>query len=252
MKTKFVFAAAVAALALSVSANAQTNLQVFYDAGRGYATTTFEMFKGDNWGNTFFFIDHYYTTADQRETGARGNQNGTYYEIERCINFWQGSKLGNLSLEVEYDGGSFGTGVFCFGANYFMHSADFKNTFNVALLYTQNCGFDQATTPVKLSGVWGMQDIFGVAGLRFSGFIDVWGIDRNWDKDGNLFLGGAALAAKSTKMSVLTEPQLWYNIGKLINCENLNVGGEVELSYNFSGAAQGFVCNPAVGVKWVF
>ena len=40
MKKSFFFAAAAAALALSQTAGAQTNIQTFYDFGRGYATTT--------------------------------------------------------------------------------------------------------------------------------------------------------------------------------------------------------------------
>jgi len=244
MKTKFVFAAAVAALALSANANAQTNLQMFYDAGRGYATTTFEMFKGDNWGNTFFFIDHYYATADDRENlGAGSAINGSYFEIERCLNFWQNTKLGNLSLQVEYDGATWGAGVGCVGLNYFMHSKDFKNTWNIALLTFKNIGYGSATTPVKLSGVWGNQDIFGVAGLRFSGFFDLWGNDSTFIH--------SDLTTSETKVSFLSEPQLWYNVGRFFNCENLNVGGEVELSYNFAGH-EGFMCNPAVGIKWIF
>jgi hypothetical protein len=33
------------------------NLQLFYDAGRGCATSTVEMFRPDDGGSTFFFID---------------------------------------------------------------------------------------------------------------------------------------------------------------------------------------------------
>ena len=60
---KTIIATAVAALALAQAASAQTNLQMFYDLGRGYATTTLEGFYADNWGDTFFFIDHYYATG---------------------------------------------------------------------------------------------------------------------------------------------------------------------------------------------
>ena len=63
MSTKPIIAAAIAALAFSFAAKAQTNVQTFYDFGkdRKYVTTTFEMFKGDKFGDTFFFIDHYTT-----------------------------------------------------------------------------------------------------------------------------------------------------------------------------------------------
>lgn len=245
-KLAFIAVAAMALLA-GKTASAQTNLQIFQDLGRGYATTTFEMFKADNWGNTFFFIDHYYSTADDRDnTGAASAMNGSYFEIERCLNFWQDTKLGALSLQVEYDGATWGAGIFCFGPNYFMHSDDFSKTFNVALLYDAHVGFGEADTPIKFSGVWGMQDIFGVSGLRFSGFIDVWGNNQICTPK-----GGTIADAEKTKFSILSEPQIWYNVGQFFNCENLNIGGEIELSYNFAGRL-GFMCNPAVGMKWIF
>ena len=244
---KKTFIVAVAALALAQVASAQTNLQTFYDFGRGYATTTLEGFYGDNWGDTFFFIDHYYCTAADREgsllTPPAGSAfNGSYFEIERNFNFWKDSPLADVSLHVEYNGSTWGAGVWCFGLNYFMHSDDFKNIYNVALMYDYHTFRGGATVPLKLTGVWGMQDIFGVEGLRFSGFIDIWGLDNNWNVDGD---------TKTTKLSILTEPQLWYNVGKFIGVDNLHVGGEVELSLNFAGH-YGFMCNPCLGTKWVF
>jgi hypothetical protein len=83
-----------------------------------------------------------------------------------------------------------------------------------------------------------MQDIFGVEGLRFSGFFDFWGENRDWT------------LTDKTSWKFLSEPQLWYKVGQFFDCPNLNVGGEVELSYNFND--KGFVCNPCLGVKWEF
>lgn len=238
---KKLFIIAAIALGFAAKANAQTNVQLFYDLGkdRQYATTTFEMFKGDKWGDTFFFIDHYYSTKDQREAGLSSAVNSTYFEIERGINFWQDTKLKDLSAHVEYDGSGWGAGVWCFGAKYFLHSADFRNTFTLALMYDLHCGVGSASVPVKFSGVWGMNDLFGLKGLSFKGFIDVWGNDAVWGID------------DTTKLSVLTEPQVWYNVGNLFGCENLSIGGEVELSFNFAGN-KGFMCNPCIGTKWVF
>ena len=55
MSKKFFFAVAFATLALGQVAQAQTNLQTFYDFGknRNHFTTTLEGFYNDNWGNTF-------------------------------------------------------------------------------------------------------------------------------------------------------------------------------------------------------
>ncbi len=251
MSKKIFFAAAVAALALAQGAKAQTNLQTFWDFGRGYATTTFEGFYADNWGDTFFFIDHYYATAEDRSDshpihpGAGSAINGSYFEIERNLNFWKDSALGALSLHVEYDGATWGEGVACVGANYFLHSGDFKNIFNVALMYDHFIGHSTASVPLKFTGVWGMQDIFGVEGLRFSGFIDVWGLDSQFANADD------PLNPYKTKLTILSEPQIWYNVGKFVGVENLHLGGEVELSLNFAGN-HGFMCNPCLGCKWIF
>ncbi len=224
---------------LSVGAFAQTNLQMFYDLGkdRKYVTTTLEMFKGDDWGSTFFFVDYDYTTKDQRDINIYGTQN-TYMEIERALNFWQDTQLGALSAHVEFQAGRFGgfsARNWLFGAEYFLHNADFSNTFTLALLYKAYPNDNASDLPLQFSGVWGMNNLFGVEGLRFSGFLDFWGENNNYN-DG--------------KFKFLSEPQLWYKVGQFFECPNLNVGGEVELSYNFAG--DGFVCNPCLGLKWEF
>lgn len=104
MFKKTFFAAVVALMAFSQMAKAQTNLQIFYDFGRDrkQVTTTLEGFYGDKWGNTFFFIDYDYKA--KKEDGNKAPC-GTYFEIARCLNFWQDSKLAPLSLHVEYNGG---------------------------------------------------------------------------------------------------------------------------------------------------
>ena len=239
MSKKFIFAAAVAALAFAQGAKAQ-NVQVFYDFGedRNHVTTTFEMFKADKFGDTFWFIDHDYAKSAQRKAGDASAKNGSYFEIERGINFWQDSNLKDLSAMIEYDGSTWGAGIFCFGAKYFLHNADFSNTFTVALLYDVHIGKGDADIPVKFSGVWGMNDIFGVKGLVFKGFIDVWG-------NNSLFADGT-----KGKVSVLTEPQVWFNLGSTFD-GHLDLGGEVELSYNFAGH-KGFMVNPCAGLRWTF
>ena len=72
---------------------------------------------------------------------------------------------------------------------------------------------------------WGINDLFGLRGVRFSGFVDVWD-------------GGGHLTA-------LSEPQLWYNFGP-----HFALGGEVELSYGF--VSEGFKALPCAGFKWTF
>jgi len=242
MSKKTIIAAAVAALAFGQMAQAQTNLQTFYDFGknRGHFTTTLEGFYNDNWGNTFFFIDYDYNAKDSK--GVNQAPSGSYMEIARCLNFWGNTALAPLSLQVEYNGLVGVNQNFLFGLDYFLHSQDFKNTFNFKVLYKTFSAGATSDIPVQFTFVWGMQDLFGVDGLRFSGFVDVWG-----ENVVNFMEGGT----KAQKFVVISEPQIWYNVGKFIGVPNLNIGGEVELSVNFAGY-DGFYARPCLGTKWVF
>ena len=104
MSKKAILAALVAATAIVQGAMAQTNIQVFYDFGkdRKHVTTTLEGFYGDKWGNTFFFVDYDY---GEKVNNEKVSPRGTYFEIARCLNFWQESKAAPLSIHVEYNGG---------------------------------------------------------------------------------------------------------------------------------------------------
>ena len=206
---------AFAAVGFGSMANAQVNLQTFYDFGkdRQYLTTTFEMFKPDKFGDTFFFIDHYYNPFNKNfsQKDADGNRlggavNGSYFEIERGLNFWQETSLKDLSAHIEYDGSTWGAAMACVGAKYFFHSADYSKTFTIELMYDFH-------------------------------FADFWGNNNTWGDE-------------TTKFSFLTEPQLWFNLGQVFD-NHLDIGGEIELSYNFAGN-KGFMCNPCAGLRWVF
>ena len=268
MKKKLFVAAML--LGLGSFAVAQTNIQEMYDINRGQLTTTLEMFKGDKWGSTFFFNDIYHKFDQTTPTDY-------YTEIARALNFWQGSKLGALSLHVEWNGGAgiYGLGgynnyggyqvknAWLFGVECFLHNADFSNTFTFELLYKRISGqadldnlvlrpFDKISDfPIQFTFVWGMSNLCGVKGLTFSGFLDIWGENNNWGTDD-------ALNFINTQWVILSEPQLWYNVGQHFGCNNLNIGGEVELAYNFTGGwkggndNKGFTAAPCLGIKWVF
>lgn len=241
----------VAALLMAtIGLKAQTNIQEMYDFNRGHFTTTLEMFKADNWGSTFFFNDIYH--PDQVTPV------GYYTEIARALNFWKDSKLGALSLHVEWNGGIAASNAWLFGAEYFLHNSDFSNTFTFELMYkyiTNLAKNDVDYIPLQFTFVWGMQNLFGVKGLTFSGFLDIWGEKTTWKWD---LLGRPT---DQTDWVILSEPQIWYNVGQHFGCENLNIGGEIELAYNFAGGwksgaewanNKGFNIAPCAGIKWVF
>ena len=248
MNKKFIFATAVAAFALAQAASAQTNLQTFYDFGqnRGHFTTTLEGFYGDSWGNTFFFIDYDYNAKDAN--GVNQAPSGSYMEIARCLNFWGDSALAPFSLQVEYNGLVGVNQNFLFGVDYFLHNDDFSNTFNFKLLYKTFSSGVTSSLPLQFTFVWGMQDIFGVQGLRFSGFADIWGEDVVNFAEANFITGDNV---HNRKFVFISEPQIWYNVGQLFGCPNLHVGSEIELSCNFAGY-DGFKVRPCIGTKWVF
>ena len=251
---KAILTLGIAFAALTV-AKAQTNIQVFYDFGkdRKHVTTTVEGFYNDNWGNTFFFVDHDF---NNRIDGKLFSPNGTYMEIARCLNFWQNTKMGGLSAHIEYNGGIYNkyaiNNAVLAGLDYFFHSKDYRNTLNLKVLYKwidyrDNPGF-KSLVPMQFTVVWGLRDLFGAKGLTFSGFADFW-----W-QDHLLFTDASrnALATPEVPHVVfISEPQLWYAVGQWFGVPNLNVGGEVELSFDF-GSARGFWARPCLGVKWVF
>ena len=254
MSKKTVLAVAVAILAFAQGVKAQTNLQTFYDFGEGrnHFTTTLEGFYNDNWGNTFFFIDYDYNAKDDNKVNQAPS--GSYMEIARCLNFWHDVPvLKDFSLQVEYNGLVGLNQNFLFGIDYFLHSEDFRNTFNFKILYKtfgKNALSGMAITsdiPVQFTFVWGMQDLFGVEGLRFSGFADIWGenVVAFAEPVNSENLG------KESKFVMISEPQIWYNVGKFFGCPNLHIGSEVELSINFAGS-YGFKARPCIGTKWVF
>lgn len=217
----------IAALCLAMAtASAQTNLQTLYDFGRKHFTTTLEGFHTDGGGNTFFFIDIDY---NNRIDGRVISPSGAYMEIARCINFWQDTPLSAFSLQVEYNGGlGYGFGInsaFLAGVDVFLHSADYRTTINLKALYKHIVN-TPCKVPAQFTAVWGFRELFGMKPVTLSGFVDVWN--------------------EGDRAIVLSEPQLWVAFG-----EHFNVGGEVELGYNFGGAS-GFTCYPCLGFKWVF
>ena len=237
------------AVLFSAKAKAQTNAQVLYDFGsdRKFVTLTLEMFKQDKWGSTYFFVDHDFNY--DKVTGAEHNiaQGGTYTEISRALNFWKNSNMKNWSLHAEYNGGIYASypinNAWLFGVEYFMHDKSFKNVLTLEALYKTIRKTDQ-NVPMQFTAVWTCNDIFGVKGLKFNGFADFW-----WETHAVDYREDGSFDTKHTVF--ITESQLWYNVGQHFGCENLSLGGEVELSNNF-GSTGGFKCRPCLGVKWDF
>ena len=213
------------------SASAQ-NVQLHYDFGEGrnLLTSTVEMFKPDNYGSTFFFIDMDYGSD------VRNIDNGislAYWEIARAFKW---SETQKYQPRVEYNGGVMKLdgedapfipieNAFLAGIERTWASADFSKilTLQANYKYIQ----DKEDAAFQMTAVWTIQMLEGK--LTFTGFADFWKEEMFWGTD----------------FRFLSEPQLWYNF-----TEKFSAGGEVEVSNNFVGAE--FAVKPTLGVKYTF
>lgn len=223
-----------ALMLVALGANAQ-NVQLHYDFGRKSATTTVEMFRPDNGGSTFFFVDMDYAPKVV----------GAYWEISREFCFWQKSKMNWLSVHVEYDGGlntvagSFNNAILG-GLTYSGHSKDWSKTWSITASYkvipgTIGLDGNKDIHGFQITGVWNLD--FFKHWISFNGFADFWREARAWQGTGYIFLA---------------EPQLWVNLKNIKGWDkvNLSFGTEVELSHNFY--KKGFAALPTVAAKWTF
>jgi hypothetical protein len=214
------------------------NLQLHYDLGkdRQMFTTTVEMFKPDNLGNTFFFIDMDYGGKSADVDGV----SLAYWEIARVFK----TEKMPIGIHAEFDAGfgRFNTpgGQMAYrindawlgGVDYSWNASDFSKGFSLKGMYKYIA--DKHDASFQITGVWYLH-LFEKK-LSFTGFADFWKEDSDFNFDGDA----------DASFVFLAEPQLWYNIN-----EHFSAGGEVELSNNFGGN-KGFMVNPTLGAKWVF
>lgn len=222
-------------LALVAMGTAAQNVQLHYDfghanknlKGRPALTTTLEMFRPDQWGNTFFFVD-----LNHKEQGIES----AYWEIAREIRLGKS----DFSAHVEYNGGTFGpkSDAYLVGPSYSWNAADFQSGFSAMALY-KHLAVAGGKSSYQLTGTW--YKYFANGLFCFNGFIDIWHeYNRN---TGKLY------------PVVLTEPQLWFNLNKLKGVDpafNLSIGTECEISYNFPFENETFYALPTLAVKWTF
>ena len=229
-------------------ANAQ-NIQLHYDFGRNLypseeasrqkATVTFEHFRPDRLGNTFYFID-----LDFYSKGMKG----AYIEFSREFNI---GKQG-FAVHGEYNGGcTIGRGAawasqfqhaFLVGPAYNGHNVDYSFTWGVQAMYKHyfKGNTSKAYPSFQLTGIWGWT--FGHEKMfTFSGYIDCW---RNHT------------ASDTYNIIIMSEPQFWFNLNSVTKHKtNLSIGTEFEISNNFifkddPVSTKTFFVNPTFALKW--
>ena len=212
------------------------NIQLHYDLGKGrnYLTSTVEMFRPDNLGSTFFFIDMDYNVGDVEGISL------AYWEIARAFN------LGNspVAFHAEYNGGlgqwkaGNESGAYTIesawltGLEFSRNASDYSRGFTLQALYKYIRGKHDFS--FQLTGVWYVN--FAGEKLSFTGYADFWREDFNFGSQGNPDI---------TKFVIQAEPQLWYNLSSVFA-----LGGEVEIDYNF--LFKGFHLYPTLGAKVTF
>lgn len=224
MKKFLLVVAAIVAVQIGFSQNLQLHYDFIKDArdpnaaGRGYVTSTVEMFKPDKWGSSYFFIDMDYN-------GPRGGVSMAYWEIDRDM------KLGNFPLmaHIEYNGGmnqftSFNN-AWLFGVSY-----PFKINNAFMSVYVAYKAISKQKANVQVTGIWNSTMFNGK--FTMSGFIDQWTEDKT---------------GKGKKWILLTEPQFWYNFSP-----NFSAGSEIEISNNFVYNSNRLEIFPTAAVKWTF
>lgn len=241
MFRKILFSLAILCATAAVQAQ---NLQLHFDprnslygdavSTSNYLTGTFEMFKPDQWGNTFMFVD-----ADLNFN--KKNIGLVYGEIAREF------KIGDFPLlpHLEFNGGlglvkgtDFGFSIpssYMAGFGYpFQLGNFFMNTY---LAYKLNA-FEEVSNDAQWTVTWNATLAGGK--LSLGGFMDLWTEDKS-------FTEGSGATGK--KVVFLSEPQLWYNV-----TPNFALGTEVELSYNFVNkfVESKFYAIPTLATKWNF
>jgi hypothetical protein len=223
------------------------NIQLHYDFGkqengfkRHFLVGTFEFFRPDTLGYTFFFTDFEFNSPDN----PRGASSG-YFEISRtfCLPWLQNNPIGkNFLLHIEYNDGSaifanddsltFGTNLYSSwlgGPEYGLILGNLS--LNAMILYKYIRG--SSAPDAQFTVVWNYPLFRNKVSL--SGYIDVWSQDNPATDSGNKLL------------ILYAEPQIWLNINR-----HLSVGNETKISKNFIEGSKRIEAFPTLGVKWEF
>lgn len=214
------------ALVFSAQILPAQNVQLHYDfsEGRHYTTATLEMFKPDEYGATFWFVDFDF---DQSHPNTHPSMSLSYLEFARYVTI---PCVNPLSATVQYNDGTvrgFSLGpTWLFGASYPINIGGV--VISTDLLYRH--AYNSDGPDAQLTLVW-TEQLFSEK-VTFTGFLDLWTTDATDD---------------GKELVLLSEPQIWYHAG-----QHLRLGGELELSQNFLPGEESFQARPTLGIKWIF
>ena len=213
------------------------NLQLHYDMGedRKYFTTTLEMFKPDEYGSTFFFVDFDYDFSGNNGISL------AYFEIARYITIYE-----KLDFTLQYNDGITSVPIQELGNI----AVTLNQTFLVGISYPIDLGFVILNTELLYRKTYGSKGADGQLAivwfvpffednLHFTGYLNFWSQDEK--------LRAGTTGTNDKEIVFLTEPQIWYNIDN-----HVSVGTEFEISNNFLPFQKEIKVMPTLAIKWNF
>jgi hypothetical protein len=217
------------------------NLQLHYDFrhaldsennDKNFVTFSFETFKAVSYGSLFMKID-----ADF--IGSKNNMGKLYTEISHTFKFWPWP----IFLHLQYSGGlgivsTTRSGYYIDNAYIagFAYPFQWKNSwFNTYIAYRFN-NFSTASHDIQYSFYWGASILNGKISL--TGHLVLWTENKNHGDAWTQNLSGK-------KFFFLSEPQIWYNINKL-----LAFGSEIKLFYHVYTYSDNLLIYPTLAIKY--
>ncbi|HPG41156.1 MAG TPA: DUF5020 family protein [bacterium] len=230
----------IALLLITTSVFAQ-NLQLHNDFrhsidpdnnSRDYTTLSFETFRLESYGSMFMKMD-----VDFK--GAHNNPGNLFTQISHTFKFWDFPAF----LHLEYSGGlgvdsksGYGYAIdnaYMVGAAYpFQLGNAWWSTY---LVYRYN-NFTQGSHDLQYSLYWGQNFLRNKISLL--GHLVLWTENKD---HGDPWTAGQT----GKKLLFLSEPQIWYNINKL-----LAIGTEIKLFYHVYSYSDGWLVYPTLAIKY--
>jgi len=224
-------------LALCITEMYAQNLQLHYDLGedRNYFTSTFEMYKPDEYGATFMFIDFDFNFPGNNSISL------AYFEIARYFSVYR-----QLSLTLQYNDGVTAVPVQEVGNI----AVTLNQTWLAGISVPINLGFVTLNTDFlfrktyrsdapdgQITVTWFVP--FLTNKFTFTGFLDIWTQDE--------LLRLRDTPSDDKEVVFLAEPQLWYNVWR-----HLSLGTEIEISNNFLPFQDEVKVMPTLAARWNF
>lgn len=227
----------IVVMVISVSKLFSQNLQLHYDFGedRKYFTSTFEMFKPDEYGSTFMFIDFDFNFPGNNSISL------AYFEIARYIAIYK-----KLSLTLQYNDGLTAVSAQELGniavtlnqtwlAGISLPIDLYYIILNTDLLFRKTYGSEAPDGQITIT--WFIPFLDNQ--FSFTGFIDIWMQDE--------LLRLRDTPSDNKEIVFLAEPQIWFNIAP-----HISLGTEIEISNNFLPFQDDIKVMPTFAVRWNF